>query len=75
MRETVSFLGRSVLLVVNQLVSQLTTFIIIKFITHATPTPEDMFPKFITLELGDEGISQVKFAETNFGKIRLTASH
>jgi len=34
-----------------------------------------MFPKFLTVPLGVARISHVKFAETNFAKIRLTASH
>jgi len=48
---------------------------IITFITHATQTPEDMSPKFITVALGVSQVSRVIFAETNFAKIRLTASH
>jgi hypothetical protein len=48
---------------------------IMKYITHATQTPEDMFPKFITGALGVALRGRVKFGETNFVKIRLTASH
>jgi len=48
---------------------------IIKLITRGTQTPEDMFPIFVTVALGDVRISRVEFSETNFGEIRLTASH
>jgi hypothetical protein len=48
---------------------------IIKYITHETQTPEDMFPKFINVALGVARISHAKFAENNFAEIRLTASH